>query len=176
VHKISFIAQDMHDSRAFGYIFGSPDSGHRFFGIKTDKAASQVVLAMRDLFQVVFELKKKEIELARQQIQSKIAAHEHQAIAQAVKNSTLESYTKSAGESTSTSKASPPNKSEKSPESVADLVDLEQELSSIQRGITQMERITPGEAPAKSSLDDDPFGDSFTKFSSVCLRIFSLGL
>lgn len=42
VHKISFIAQDMTDSRAFGYIFGSPDTGHRFFGIKTDKAASQV--------------------------------------------------------------------------------------------------------------------------------------
>lgn len=32
----------MTDSRAFGYIFGSPDTGHRFFGIKTDKAASQV--------------------------------------------------------------------------------------------------------------------------------------
>ncbi|XP_043463913.1 protein disabled isoform X2 [Leptopilina heterotoma] len=69
VHKISFIAQDMSDSRAFGYIFGSPDMGHRFFGIKTDKAASQVVIAMRDLFQVVFELKKKEIELAKQHIE-----------------------------------------------------------------------------------------------------------
>ena len=45
VHKISFIAQDMSDSRAFGYIFGSPDTGHRFFGIKTDKAASQVSFA-----------------------------------------------------------------------------------------------------------------------------------
>lgn len=45
VHKISFIAQDMSDSRAFGYIFGSPDTGHRFFGIKTDKAASQVNLS-----------------------------------------------------------------------------------------------------------------------------------
>lgn len=44
VHKISFIAQDMTDSRAFGYIFGSPESGHRFFGIKTDKAASQVMI------------------------------------------------------------------------------------------------------------------------------------
>lgn len=33
----------MVDSRAFGYIFGSPDTGHRFFGIKTDKAASQVL-------------------------------------------------------------------------------------------------------------------------------------
>lgn len=32
----------MSDSRAFGYIFGSPDTGHRFFGIKTDKTASQV--------------------------------------------------------------------------------------------------------------------------------------
>ncbi|XP_011150545.1 protein disabled isoform X2 [Harpegnathos saltator] len=69
VHKISFIAQDMSDSRAFGYIFGSPDTGHRFFGIKTDKAASQVVIAMRDLFQVVFELKKKEIEMAKQHIE-----------------------------------------------------------------------------------------------------------
>lgn len=71
VHKISFIAQDMTDARAFGYIFGSPDSGHRFFGIKTDKSAAQVVLAMRDLFQTVFELKKREIELARQHLQSK---------------------------------------------------------------------------------------------------------
>jgi hypothetical protein len=42
VHKISFIAQDLSDSRAFGYIYGSPENGHRFFGIKTEKAASQV--------------------------------------------------------------------------------------------------------------------------------------
>ncbi|XP_076238284.1 DAB adaptor protein isoform X2 [Calliopsis andreniformis] len=69
VHKISFIAQDMSDSRAFGYIFGSPDTGHRFFGIKTDKAASQVVITMRDLFQVVFELKKKEIEMTKQHLE-----------------------------------------------------------------------------------------------------------
>lgn len=50
VHKISFIAQDMTDSRAFGYIFGSPDSGHRFFGIKTDKAASQVRTCFKYLY------------------------------------------------------------------------------------------------------------------------------
>ena len=42
VHKISFIAQDVQDSRAFGYIYGSPENGHRFFGIKTEKAAGQV--------------------------------------------------------------------------------------------------------------------------------------
>ncbi|GAB0086756.1 Protein disabled [Sergentomyia squamirostris] len=161
VHKISFIAQDMTDSRAFGYIFGSPDSGHRFFGIKTDKAASQVVLAMRDLFQVVFELKKKEIELARQNIQSK-TIHEHHSITLS-RPSDTGGYGKSHELTSSSVKMS--NRSELSPESVADLVDLEQELSSIQRGITQMERITPNELPSKSSLDsEDPFGDSFTKF------------
>lgn len=61
-----------------------------------------------------------------------------------------------------------------SPESVADLVDLEQELTSLQRGISQMERITPNDPSnashqpgghmgqlAKSASEDDPFGDSF---------------
>ena len=66
MHKISFIAQDMTDNRAFGYVYGSPENGHRFFGIKTEKAAGQVVVAMRDLFQVVFEMKKKEIDEAKQ--------------------------------------------------------------------------------------------------------------
>lgn len=52
-----------------------------------------------------------------------------------------------------------------SPESVADLVDLEQELNCLQRGINQMERITPSEptaGPTKIFTEDDPFGDSFT--------------
>ncbi|XP_049313242.1 protein disabled isoform X4 [Bactrocera dorsalis] len=208
VHKISFIAQDMTDSRAFGYIFGSPDSGHRFFGIKTDKAASQVVLAMRDLFQVVFELKKKEIELARQQIQSK-SIHEHQlASLSSLKSaaggigtglgahndlsstggvgggSTLSMLSGIGGQSRATASnrlgVNLDNKGaakEMSPESVADLVDLEQELSSLQRGITQMERITPNEPgqPAvagvsgKSVNEDDPFGDSFTNFPTYNL-------
>lgn len=52
---------------------------------------------------------------------------------------------------------------------MADLVDLEQELTSLQRGISQMERITPnepgttqsGHGLAKSASEDDPFGDSF---------------
>ena len=157
----------MTDSRAFGYIFGSPDCGHRFFGIKTDKAASQVVLAMRDLFQVVFELKKKEIELAKQHIQNRITAHEHQQVAMSVKNSILE-----LNKSPEASK--PMSKADKSPESVADLVDLEQELSSIQRGITQMERITPNDDPPslpRNVLDDDPFGDSFASFPSAPFSI-----
>lgn len=163
----------MSDSRAFGYIFGSPDSGHRFFGIKTDKAASQVVLAMRDLFQVVFELKKKEIELARQHIQSK-TIHEHQPIATSLSvkssgsnvDSTSPTYaSKILAEPSTSSKLVSQHKDIMSPESVADLVDLEQELSSIQRGITQMEQITPNEPTVKIATgEEDPFGDSFTQF------------
>lgn len=156
----------MTDSRAFGYIFGSPDCGHRFFGIKTDKAASQVVLAMRDLFQCVFELKKKEIELAKQHIQSRISSHDHQPS----KSSALDHKK---GSSSLLGESSSKPKAEKSPEATANLVDLEQELSSIQRGITQMERITPSEEGPKSvvSLDDDPFGDSFSSYSPTPFNI-----
>ena len=32
----------MNDKRAFGYVFGSPDTGHQFFGVKTEKDAGQV--------------------------------------------------------------------------------------------------------------------------------------
>ncbi|XP_061384146.1 protein disabled isoform X2 [Danaus plexippus] len=140
VHKISFIAQDMTDSRAFGYIFGSPDTGHRFFGIKTDKAASQVVIAMRDLFQVVFELKKKEVEMAKQQLEGKTVSSlaRHAAVTATDKAKSVPS-----GESAKT----------EGPEGgVAELVDLEQELCSLRRGLTQVEGLTPS---------TDPFGDSF---------------
>lgn len=61
-----------------------------------------------------------------------------------------------------------------SPESVADLVDLEQELSSIQRGITQMERITPNDPPNKNSAEGDPFGDSFTQMQVKLKSILTL--
>ncbi|XP_050352739.1 protein disabled isoform X3 [Nymphalis io] len=148
VHKISFIAQDMTDSRAFGYIFGSPDTGHRFFGIKTDKAASQVVIAMRDLFQVVFELKKKEVEMAKQQLEGKNVT------------SSLIRHTTSTVTDTKTKiipMTGEPSSSISKPEGggeggVAELVDLEQELCSLRRGLTQVEGLTPS---------TDPFGDSF---------------
>ncbi|KAL4712609.1 hypothetical protein ACJJTC_007204 [Scirpophaga incertulas] len=147
VHKISFIAQDMTDSRAFGYIFGSPDTGHRFFGIKTDKAASQVVIAMRDLFQVVFELKKKEVEMAKQQLEGKTAVPSslvRHAVAAESKTKSIVSL----GESASSIKAVDAS----SDGGVAELVDLEQELCSLRRGLTQVEGLTPS---------SDPFGDSF---------------
>ncbi|XP_054277613.1 protein disabled isoform X2 [Macrosteles quadrilineatus] len=154
VHKISFIAQDMSDSRAFGYIFGSPDTGHRFFGIKTDKAASQVVISMRDLFQVVFELKKKEIEMVKQhieqhQIKYGMGIYGDSPSSKASNDSaSASSKLKSITEDSSKDNAS---KSSAPSEAIADLLDLEFELNNIQQGLNQMERITPS----------DPFGDSF---------------
>ncbi|CAH1640188.1 unnamed protein product [Spodoptera littoralis] len=154
VHKISFIAQDMTDSRAFGYIFGSPDTGHRFFGIKTDKAASQVVIAMRDLFQVVFELKKKEVEMAKQQLEGKTVTS---SLVRHATNASTESKTKSIASVGETSSTAAKTSDVGAEGGVAELVDLEQELSSLRRGLTQVEGLTPS---------NDPFGDSFTTLPS----------
>lgn len=62
MHRISFIARDTTDRRAFGYVYGADEGRHQFYGIKTAKAAENLVLALRDLFQVVYDMKKKEME------------------------------------------------------------------------------------------------------------------
>ncbi|CAH1954612.1 unnamed protein product [Acanthoscelides obtectus] len=163
VHKISFIAQDMTDSRAFGYIFGSPDTGHRFFGIKTDKAASQVVIAMRDLFQVVFALKKKEIEIAKQNLEKSCYIASSLLSDGSSSSSKMQNVPHVSIKSSSESKhcSSSTNEAKGSGTAVADLVDLELELNSLQQGLNQMERITPSD-PFGSK--EDPFGDSFTSY------------
>lgn len=56
------------------------------------------------------------------------------------------------------------NDTKNSGTAVADLVDLELELNSLQQGLNQMERITPSD-PFGSK--DDPFGDSFISYPSV---------
>ncbi|XP_043679685.1 protein disabled [Vespula pensylvanica] len=171
VHKISFIAQDMSDSRAFGYIFGSPDTGHRFFGIKTDKAASQVVIAMRDLFQVVFELKKKEIELAKQHIEQNainaIKFHTGGMFVEPAPDTKGAAGTESSVHRTrltnSETEKATDRKNENQSGVIADLLDLQFELNSLQQGIHQMDKITPEQpGPATDDLfESDPFGDSF---------------
>lgn len=47
---------------------------------------------------------------------------------------------------------------------IADLMDLELELNSLQQGLSQMERLTPSDpfGPSPSVTKEDPFGDSFT--------------
>ena len=65
VQRISFIARDVSDARAFGYVYGCRDGRHQFYGIKTEKVAEGIVLSLRDLFQVVFDMKKREVEEAK---------------------------------------------------------------------------------------------------------------
>ncbi|XP_064410389.1 disabled homolog 2 isoform X5 [Latimeria chalumnae] len=59
VNKISFIARDVTDNRAFGYICGA-EGQHQFFAIKTAQQAEPLVVDLKDLFQLIYNLKKKE--------------------------------------------------------------------------------------------------------------------
>uniref|UniRef100_A0A3Q3J2W1 PID domain-containing protein n=1 Tax=Monopterus albus TaxID=43700 RepID=A0A3Q3J2W1_MONAL len=59
VHEISYIAKDITDHRAFGYICGK-EGNHRFVAIKTAQSAEPVILDLRDLFQLIYEIKQRE--------------------------------------------------------------------------------------------------------------------
>lgn len=61
VNKISFIARDVTDNRAFGYVCGA-EGLHQFFAIKTAQQAQPLVMDLKDLFQVLFNMKKNESE------------------------------------------------------------------------------------------------------------------
>ncbi|XP_030323717.1 disabled homolog 2 isoform X2 [Calypte anna] len=59
VNKVSFIARDVTDNRAFGYICGG-EGQHQFFAIKTAQQAEPLVVDLKDLFQLIYNMKKKE--------------------------------------------------------------------------------------------------------------------
>uniref|UniRef100_A0A6I8SDS2 Dab, mitogen-responsive phosphoprotein, homolog 2 n=1 Tax=Xenopus tropicalis TaxID=8364 RepID=A0A6I8SDS2_XENTR len=61
VNKISFIARDVTDNRAFGYVCGA-EGQHQFFAIKTAQQAEPLVVDLKDLFQVIYNIKKREDE------------------------------------------------------------------------------------------------------------------
>ncbi|NWR75096.1 DAB2 protein, partial [Centropus unirufus] len=61
VNKISFIARDVTDNRAFGYVCGG-EGQHQFFAIKTAQQAEPLVVDLKDLFQLIYNMKKKEEE------------------------------------------------------------------------------------------------------------------
>ncbi|XP_023264855.1 disabled homolog 2-like [Seriola lalandi dorsalis] len=64
VNKISFIARDVTDNRAFGYVCGA-EGQHQFFAIKTAQQAEPLVIDLKDLFQVIFNIRKKEAEASQ---------------------------------------------------------------------------------------------------------------
>lgn len=56
ITKISFIAKDITDDRAFGFVYeGMQHRTFKFYGIKTEKPAEFVVMDIRDTFQMVYE-------------------------------------------------------------------------------------------------------------------------
>ncbi|XP_015243872.1 PREDICTED: disabled homolog 2 isoform X2 [Cyprinodon variegatus] len=61
VNRISFIARDVTDNRAFGYVCGA-EGQHQFFAIKTAQQAEPLVIDLKDLFQVIFNMRTKEAE------------------------------------------------------------------------------------------------------------------
>ncbi|KAF7664447.1 hypothetical protein LDENG_00177010 [Lucifuga dentata] len=64
VNKVSFIARDVTDNRAFGYVCGA-EGQHQFFAIKTAQQAEPLVIDLKDLFQVIFNMRKKEAEASQ---------------------------------------------------------------------------------------------------------------
>jgi len=84
VNKISFVARDLTDRRAFAYVYSADDGKHKLFGVKTAKVAETLVLSLRDLFQVVYDLRKSEMEGGGGQQQQQPQDHQMQAANQQV--------------------------------------------------------------------------------------------
>lgn len=71
VNKISFIARDVTDNRAFGYVCGA-EGQHQFFAIKTAQQAEPLVIDLKDLFQLIFNMRKKEAEGSKKEEPNKV--------------------------------------------------------------------------------------------------------
>uniref|UniRef100_A0A8D9BYF7 Protein disabled n=1 Tax=Cacopsylla melanoneura TaxID=428564 RepID=A0A8D9BYF7_9HEMI len=146
VHKISFIALDPTDPRAFGYIFGCPDSGHRFFGIKTEKGAQVVSNAMRELFDVFLDLRKTQD--FETELTANMSSHHNSGVSPSNEYTTLNRRT--IREEPCSVRPTPPTQ-----KPFVDLLDLEVELNSL--------KSHPEDKSSRSSRHvEDPFGDSFS--------------
>ncbi|XP_014672452.1 PREDICTED: disabled homolog 2-like [Priapulus caudatus] len=176
VHKISFIARDASDPRAFGYIVGIGDGQHKFFAIKTDKAAESLVVSIRDLFQTVFDMKKKEVEMAKQRKSAKEAppggsadaGDDDATQADATKN-------KAEGEDGGGGGGGGGGEAELNP-ATGSLLDLETELETMQQGIKDMNLFSGADdlfvvqsTPPLRPVTSDPFITSFTYSSSASI-------
>lgn len=71
VNKISFIARDVTDNRAFGYVCGA-EGQHQFFALKTAQQAEPLVIDLKDLFQLIFNMKRREAEGSKKDDPNKV--------------------------------------------------------------------------------------------------------
>ncbi|KAL8568878.1 hypothetical protein ACOMHN_061454 [Nucella lapillus] len=187
VHQISFISRDVTDSRAFGYVFGSGDGSHKFFGIKTASSAEAVVLALRDLFQTVYEMKKLEMEEAKAKATAGMENNE-ETDAKETADATP-AKTEENAEQVAKHSDSPATNPEEQEEVVANLLDLEDQVDTILKGIEQIKNLdledmtseeTPGQASSTTTTTtttskasaapaavNDPWGMTATETSSA---------
>jgi disabled family protein 2 len=59
VNKISYIARDVSDSRAIGYIYKNGSNSFQYFAIKTLGQAQELFNTLKELFEVVLEMRNK---------------------------------------------------------------------------------------------------------------------
>ncbi|XP_039672126.1 complement component C8 beta chain-like [Perca fluviatilis] len=59
VHEISYIAKDTRDHRAFGYVCGK-EGHHKFVAVKTAQSAEPLIIDLRDLFTLIYDIKQRE--------------------------------------------------------------------------------------------------------------------
>ena len=57
VNRISYIARDINDSRAIGYIYKNSANSFQYFAIKTERQAQEFFNTLKDLFEAVLELR-----------------------------------------------------------------------------------------------------------------------
>ncbi|CAH1243204.1 DAB2 [Branchiostoma lanceolatum] len=149
VHKISFIARDVTDNRAFGWVFSPGEGQHKFFAIKTEKQSEAVVLSIRDLFQTVYNVKKAEMDKKKQAQQDGTTDPTNgESYYQVPTNKPVEQ------EGEAQPAAAEQNVEQtKAGAQVGNLLDLEEELQSLQTGIKDMDKL----ADLFAAQPNDPF-------------------